>query len=77
MELVRISAHRHVSSRSFTASFNSCFRSRRVQPFRQYTHRYSDYIINLVRAKALDTTRRGYIPNELAQYVFSTLEIPS
>ena len=65
----------HVCSHLILDSIPGWCRSRRVQPFRKNAHKYSDYIINLVRGKALDTSQRGYLSNELVQWVLSVLEI--
>ncbi|CAF1356469.1 unnamed protein product [Adineta ricciae] len=45
-------------------------RRQRIQPFVRNAHRFSDYLINLARAKAFDDTNSGFISKEQIQTYF-------
>ncbi|UJR36348.1 hypothetical protein I4U23_029075 [Adineta vaga] len=44
----------------------------RIQPYAQNNHRFSNYLINLARAKAVDKNSTGFISKELIQRCFGT-----
>ncbi|CAF1027361.1 unnamed protein product [Rotaria sordida] len=49
-----------------------CCRRQKIQPLNQNRHRFSDYLINIARAKSLDKNNNGFIPKENIQRIFET-----
>ena len=45
-----------------------CCRRRRIQPFNQNSHKFSDYLINMARAaKSSDKNNSGFVSKETLQ----------
>ncbi|CAF3376455.1 unnamed protein product [Rotaria sp. Silwood1] len=49
-----------------------CRRRRKIQPSNQNSHRFSDYLINIARAKSFDKDNNGFISKEIIQRIFGT-----